>query len=247
MPKKPAPKKKTAGSKPKQKAKGGLFGFLSKLFLFSLAASIFFVGADLTLKNYNKQTLCANSKSCVSDLAPKIENGSQGFFQGRTVVPPQIDPEEKIEPVLGVSTPTGDKHIYVDLSKQTLYAYQGKDLILKTLVSTGKWGKTPVGNFNVWEKLRATRMAGGEGADAYDLPNVPYVMYFFHDFGLHGAYWHDNFGHTMSHGCVNMRQIDAQALFEWTDGPANGKLGTPVSVCNQITGDNKCVQDNPVT
>ncbi|HEX8932139.1 MAG TPA: hypothetical protein VF810_03215, partial [Patescibacteria group bacterium] len=112
MPKKAAPKKKTAGSKPKQNAKGGLFGFLGKLFLFSLAASIFFVGADLALKNYNKQTLCANSKSCVSDLAPKIENGSKGFFQGRAVVPPQIDPEEKVEPVLGVSTPTGDKHIY---------------------------------------------------------------------------------------------------------------------------------------
>ncbi|MDE2026797.1 MAG: L,D-transpeptidase, partial [Patescibacteria group bacterium] len=102
-----------------------------------------------------------------------------------------------------------------------------------------------IGNFHVWEKLVATRMTGGEGADAYDLPNVPWVMYFYHDFGLHGAYWHDNFGHTMSHGCVNMRQVDAKALFSWVDGPDGSKLGTPVSICNQFTN-GQCVQDNPI-
>ena len=33
---------------------------------------------------------------------------------------------------------------------------------------------------------------------------------------LHGTYWHNNFGHPMSHGCVNMRIEDAQALYAWT-------------------------------
>jgi lipoprotein-anchoring transpeptidase ErfK/SrfK len=89
-------------------------------------------------------------------------------------------------------------------------------------------------------------MAGGEGAAAYDLPNVPYVMYFYHDFGLHGAYWHDNFGHVMSHGCVNMRSVDAKVLFDWADGPTGNTLGTAVSVCDQITSAKQCIQNNPV-
>ena len=169
------------------------------------------------------------------------------MFEGKKVFPPKVDASQEAGiSVLGTSTATGEKHIFVDLTKQTLYAYQGTTLFLKTLVSTGKWGRTPTGNFHIWEKLIATRMAGGEGADAYDLPNVPYVMYFYHDFGLHGAYWHDNFGHTMSHGCVNMRTVDAKTLFDWADGPSGNTLGTEVSVCDEITGQNQCIQNNPV-
>jgi lipoprotein-anchoring transpeptidase ErfK/SrfK len=52
------------------------------------------------------------------------------------------------------------------------------------------------------------------GPDYY-IPDVPNTMYFYGSYGLHGAYWHDNFGHPMSHGCVNMRLSDAAALFGW--------------------------------
>jgi len=191
---------------------------------------------------------CANSLSCSSDLKEKIEPYARGIFEGKTVIPPALTSIGKtpLASVLSDSTTSQEKHIYVDLQKQTLYAYQGTTLILQTLISSGKWNKTPVGNFHVWEKLRATRMAGGEGADAYDLPNVPYVMYFYQDFGLHGAYWHDNFGHTMSHGCVNMRSVDAKALYEWADGPTRDTLGTPVSVCDSITQSKECIQNNPI-
>ncbi len=72
-------------------------------------------------------------------------------------------------------------------------------------------------------------MTGGEGEEYYDLPNVPYVMFFYNDdvdksegFSLHGAYWHNNFGHPMSHGCVNMRIVDAKALYDWVDPPTTG-------------------------
>lgn len=215
-------------------------------FLITICLVAFFT-TDRILSEINKPPLCANSQSCKSDLSLKIENGAVGYFAGRTVIPPKIDGSEvESTPVLGVSTEKGDKHIYVDLKKQTLYAYQGDELILKTLVSTGKWGRTPTGDFNIWQKLRATRMSGGSGSDYYNLPNVPYTMYFYGDFGLHGAYWHNNFGHTMSHGCVNMRQIDAKAVFEWADGPEKDSLGTPVSICDEITDDNKCIQKNPV-
>lgn len=192
------------------------------------------------------QTLCANSKTCKSDLIVQVNNDIIGFFQGHEVVPPKVDlTKEILKPTVAPEKeiPNKDKHIYVDLSTQNLYAYEGSEKIMQTLISSGKWGRTPVGNYNIWIKLPVTRMAGGEGADAYDLPNVQWVMYFYKDFGFHTAYWHNNFGHPMSHGCVNMRLIDARALYAWADGPASGQKGTAVSVCSRFTGPNQCMQD----
>ncbi len=191
---------------------------------------------------------CANSLTCKSDLSAKIENGAVGMFAGHTVIPPTIDSaSDNTKPsVLGENVSNSEKHIYVDLESQTLYAYQGGTKIMQTLIASGRWGKTPIGNFHIWNKVRSTRMSGGVGDDAYDLPNVPYVMYFYHDFGLHGAYWHNNFGHTMSHGCVNMRQVDAADLYNWADGPADSHLGTIVSICTKFTSPNNCIQDNAI-
>ncbi len=191
---------------------------------------------------------CANSKTCQSDLSVHIDNNATGTFDGHTVIPPKIDLSESNDTtdVLGASTSAGDKHIYVDLSAQRLYAFQRDTQVMETFIASGKWDPTPVGNFHVWEKLTATRMAGGSGADAYDLPNVPWVMYFYQDFGLHGAYWHNNFGHAMSHGCVNMRIVDAHALYDWADGPTANQPGTAVSVCNSFSPPNNCVQNNPI-
>ncbi|MEK7140973.1 MAG: L,D-transpeptidase [Patescibacteria group bacterium] len=197
---------------------------------------------------WKPQPPCANSKSCTSDLVEKIENGAMGIFEGRKVVPPNINlTSNTTRPsVLGTNSPSEDKHIYVDLSTQILYAYEGTSKIFQTFVATGRWGRTPTGNFTIWQKLRSTRMSGGSGADSYDLPNVPFVMFFYGDFGLHGAYWHDNFGHTMSHGCVNMRQIDAETIFNWSDGPSKEQRGTAVSICDSFTEPNGCTQLNPV-
>lgn len=222
--------------------------YLKKYLLVISVGFLFFVGTKVILfTTHSTAPTCANSKSCTSDLSVHIDNNAIGYFEGKKVVPPKINLSDVASVnVLGSQTGSGEKHIYVDLSTQTLYAYEGDTLFMKTFIASGKWGKTPVGNFNIWEKLISTRMEGGEGADAYDLPNVPYVMYFHNDFGLHGAYWHDNFGHTMSHGCVNMRQIDAKALFEWADGPSGTTPGTPVSICNSIQNNRQCIQDNPI-
>lgn len=168
---------------------------------------------------------CANTLSCKESLELKVENDAIAIFNGQKITPPRIDiAKEKTLRVLGEATLTGEKHVYVDLATQTLTAYQGDTLVMKTLISSGKWFPTPTGDFKIWEKLRATRMSGGEGADYYDLPNVPFVMFYSgsgvaagRGFSLHGAYWHNNFGHPMSHGCVNMRIIDAEKLFYWAD------------------------------
>ena len=216
-----------------------------KIYFVSLFVSLVIFGIGSFFK---PQFLCANTATCKSDLVVSVDNNAIGMFQGRKITPPKIDLAQAIlqSSVLGVHVSNEKKHIYIDLSTQTLYAYEGDNQVMKTLISSGKWGRTPVGNFNIWQKLAVTRMAGGEGAAAYDLPNIQWVMYFYRDFGTHTAYWHNNFGHEMSHGCVNMRLVDAKELYAWTDGPVGKQLGTPVSVCSQFKEPGTCIQDNPI-
>ncbi len=111
--------------------------------------------------------------------------------------------------------PTGTaagKWIDVNLSTQTLTAYEGSTPVFTTRVSTGLW-QTPtvVGTFSIYVKYAATDMSG----PGYYLPGVPYTMYFYLGYALHGTYWHNNFGTPMSHGCVNLATPDAQWLFNW--------------------------------
>jgi hypothetical protein len=109
----------------------------------------------------------------------------------------------------------------VDLSSQTAYAMQGDQVVKSFLVSTGLWNTpTVTGVFRVYAKYRSADMTG----PGYYLPSVPYVMYFYKDYGLHGTYWHNNFGHPMSHGCVNFRTDDAAWLYKFVS------IGTIVSV-----------------
>ena len=119
--------------------------------------------------------------------------------------------------VLGQATTGEEKWIEVDLSQQRLYMREGTRQVGTFLVSTGKWSPTPTGEWRIWTKLRYTRMRGGSKAlgTFYDLPNVPYTMYYYKGYGIHGAYWHNNFGQPMSHGCVNMRPEEAGVVFSW--------------------------------
>ena len=100
--------------------------------------------------------------------------------------------------------------ILVDLSQQRTYAYTGDTLVNTFVVSTGTW-QTPTvtGTYRIYVKYRSTTMSG----PGYNLPNVPYTMYFYKGYGLHGTYWHNNFGVPMSHGCVNLRTPDAGWLY----------------------------------
>jgi len=143
----------------------------------------------------------------------------QAFFMNEQIVPPLAElPVINPPLVLGESSPE-DKWIEVDLSEQKLTAWDGGNVFLESLVSSGKWGKTPTGEFNIWSKFKYTKMSGGNKAinTYYYLPNVPYTMYFYKDFGLHGTYWHNNFGIPMSHGCVNLPTVVAEKLFYWSN------------------------------
>jgi lipoprotein-anchoring transpeptidase ErfK/SrfK len=126
---------------------------------------------------------------------------------------PTPRPTQTQAPVIPPVTDLDERWIDIDLSEQRLYAYDGQTLVGSFIVSTGTaYTPTPVGRFAVWTKLRYTDMAG----PGYYLPDVPYTMYFYKDYGIHGTYWHDNFGTPMSHGCVNMITEDAAWLFDWS-------------------------------
>jgi lipoprotein-anchoring transpeptidase ErfK/SrfK len=128
---------------------------------------------------------------------------------------PSAIPSLPPPPTLSPSSFSGDtRWIEVDLTLQTLNAYQGQKLMRTALVSTGTQGNpTPTGLFRIHTKLRYDDMQGPD----YYLPNVPYVMYFHRGYGLHGTYWHANFGHQMSHGCVNIPTAHAEWLFNWAE------------------------------
>jgi len=148
-----------------------------------------------------------------------------GTFHGKKIdSPKESRAAENLSMVLG--SKSDKKRIEINLSEQKLYAYEGNDKKYSFKVSTGKWGRTPTGEFRIWTKLRYTLMAGGSKAlgTYYYLPNVPFTMYFYNDaipksmgYGIHGTYWHDNFGHPMSHGCINMKTEEAEKLFYWAN------------------------------
>jgi len=115
----------------------------------------------------------------------------------------------------------GERWIDVNLSQQRTYAYEGDTLVNSFVVSTGTW-QTPTvtGKFKIWIKVRSQAMSG----PGYYLPDVPFVMYFYKDYGLHGTYWHNNFGTPMSHGCVNLTIPDSEWLYNFAS------VGTVVNV-----------------
>lgn len=111
--------------------------------------------------------------------------------------------------------------ILIDLSEQHLIAWEGDQPYHAVTVSTGKAATpTPTGIFAIQSKHKFARM---QGAD-YDIPNVPFTMYYDRGYGIHGAYWHNNFGTPVSHGCTNVAVDHAEVLFNWAS------VGTPVVV-----------------
>jgi lipoprotein-anchoring transpeptidase ErfK/SrfK len=121
----------------------------------------------------------------------------------------------------------GEKWIDVNLSTQTLEAFEGDKPVYATLVSTGRHDdhdpakdhRTQMGSFRIREKHVSATMDDDSASDGpYSIEDVPWIMYFNKSYALHGAFWHSSFGHERSHGCVNINPHDAKELFGWA-GP----------------------------
>jgi LysM repeat protein len=116
---------------------------------------------------------------------------------------------------------SGEKWIEVNITQQRVTAYQGQTAVYSARASTGL-ARTPtlVGTFRIYAKYRSARMRG----PGYDLANVPHIMYYDRGYGIHGAYWHNNFGTPMSAGCTNLSLPDAEWFYNWAP------MGTKVVV-----------------
>jgi lipoprotein-anchoring transpeptidase ErfK/SrfK len=109
----------------------------------------------------------------------------------------------------------------IDISEQTAYLRDGDKRVQSFLVSTGTpdW-PTDIGVFKVWAKRSEQDISGAD----YRYPGTKWLTYYNGGEAFHTAYWHENFGTPMSHGCANMREADAKAVYDWA------KIGTVVVV-----------------
>ena len=103
-----------------------------------------------------------------------------------------------------------DVWIEVSLDEQMLYVWQGTEVHYAYRVSTGRPGSpTRKGVYRVYSLYRQYPMWGRD----WWCPDVPFSMFFHGEFAIHGAYWHNDFGTPVSHGCVNMAEMDAAAVY----------------------------------
>lgn len=159
--------------------------------------------------------------------------GKQRFFRGRLHFEvdggkwlsdkdaSRIDPAKRM-PAWGKN---GERWLDINVTKQTLVAYDGEKPVYATLISSGEAGlddpehttATKRGIFRIHTKHVTTTMASDEVGEEFELRDVPYVQYFEDGYALHGAYWHDRFGVPKSHGCINLAPEDARRLFFFTE------------------------------
>lgn len=143
---------------------------------------------------------------------------------GQTILVPSRSAEQVKQSVPAVYNGKAKK-IVVQISTQMLFAYENGELVKQFKVSTGKLTTPTVltadkGPFKIWAKLEKAHMVG----PGYDTSDVPWTMYFYQGYALHGAYWHEDFGTPVSHGCVNLSVEDAKWLYYWAP------IGTVVEV-----------------
>jgi lipoprotein-anchoring transpeptidase ErfK/SrfK len=137
----------------------------------------------------------------------------------------RLIPDDEMAPI---SPGVADKRIEVELSRQTLTAYEGDAQVFFSKVSTGISARvpagslpteTPTGSFNIHSKMPSKHMGEGrltDNLEDYELVGVPWTAFFdARGYAIHGTYWHNNFGVTMSRGCVNLPNAQAKWLFRW--------------------------------
>lgn len=154
------------------------------------------------------------------------ESANLAIFNGEIINYPKTSlayekPPSDEKQVLGTTNASGEeKWIEVSLDDQKVRAWEGNSVVMEFPISSGKWAPTPTGNFRIWYKTKRQSMVGGSKVlgTYYNLPNVPNNMFFYKGYALHGAYWHNNFGNPMSHGCVNEPLANAAEIFNWA-GP----------------------------
>ncbi|CAD5990775.1 L,D-transpeptidase family protein [Agreia sp. COWG] len=154
-----------------------------------------------------------DTSAVAASYATQLAAGKPAFVLPVTVTPAEV-------------TKTS-RNIVVNLSEQREYLFENGQVIDSFLISSGTAGHdSHTGDFRITAKLTSQNMGNRDLTKApnYFTENVPDVMYYNGDEALHGAYWHNNFGNVMSHGCINMPLDKAAKVFDWAP------MGTEVTV-----------------
>lgn len=148
----------------------------------------------------------------------KIDGGQYpgGFVDSLSVSAiAQPAPDKKL--AIPSKVAAGDYWTDLNISKKVLTVYKYDQPLMSTYVSTGmRETPTILGAYNVWFKINKIRMKGAPplATHVYDLPNVPWAMFYKGSYSLHGTYWHDDFGSQRSSGCTNLTQGDAKYIYD---------------------------------
>jgi lipoprotein-anchoring transpeptidase ErfK/SrfK len=109
------------------------------------------------------------------------------------------------------------KVIDVALASQRMTLYEDDVAVWSAPVATGVRGAdTPPGTYKVEYKMPVARFRGvNPNGSRYDIPDVHWVMAFYGDYTIHGAYWRQNFGTPGSNGCISLTDPNAKHVFDW--------------------------------
>jgi lipoprotein-anchoring transpeptidase ErfK/SrfK len=176
--------------------------------------------------------MCRTTIADLLDLNPEITNPNIIHVGHELVLPhydgpPLYTTRVTVDPAAALPSGAGesDKWIDIDLTNQMLVAYDGHQPVFQSLISSGRQPYlTVIGQFRIERRYVSKDMDGRPMGYDYFLPGVPYAMYFYRAYALHGTYWHANFGAPMSHGCVNLPTPAAEWIFNWS------AVGTLVNV-----------------
>lgn len=145
-----------------------------------------------------------------------------GMHKGAWVEAKFVDPipqpvPEKRPALLRRPVKDDEYWVDVDMTRYVLTMFKGQDPVFATYVSIGMDDSpTLPGSYSVTHKYKKTRMHGAPptATHYYDLEDVPWTMYYFDSYALHGAYWQDEFGGKRSSGCTNLTIGDAKFIFD---------------------------------
>ena len=126
---------------------------------------------------------------------------------------------------LSPDVPPAAKRIEVHLEEQIVIAYEwDKPVFMSRTATGGKFSngdfETPRGRHIIYSKRGSRHMASGDrvSINSYDLPGIPWISYITEDgIAFHGTYWHNDFGHPRSHGCVNLSPQAARWIYRWSN------------------------------
>lgn len=129
----------------------------------------------------------------------------------------------------------GGRSIDVNLSTQTITAYEGNTAVYSAGVTSGRPGwPTPTGTFSIVKRVYNETMDSStigiprDAPGGYYLTNIYYTQYFDNNGdALHYNYWSPSSafgGYPTSHGCVGMQLGPAAYFWDFAT------YGTPVTI-----------------